>query len=97
MRIRTDPPVEIRNVYVIDPFEGNRELSRWTSQNPALGVLLGRFVLVGDSILSVYRSEAGEWAGMEYLKQDGEPLYRNRGALMRGDAKVSSWVVRLER
>lgn len=97
MRIPADPPVEYRNRYVVDPFEEGTDRTSWVSENPALGRLRGSFVLVDDTILSVYGTEDGRLRGAEALQRASSVLYRGRGCLMEGGRKISSWAVDLKR
>ncbi len=97
MRIPADPPVEYRNRYVITPFEEGTDCTAWISNNPALGRLRGMFVLVDDTILSVYGTEDGRLRGSEALFRVSSILYRGRGCLMEGEKKISSWSVELKR
>jgi len=97
MRVLTDPPTEFQNAYEIEPFEIDRESTSWISHNPALGELFGNFIVIDDSILSVYATKNGEFTVTEYLRQVNEHSYRNRGALMKGNDRISSWAVELEK
>lgn len=97
MRIPADPPVEYRNRYVITPFDEGTDCTVWISENPALGRLRGTFVLVDDTILSVYGTEDGRLRGSEALLRVSSILYRGRGCLMEGEKKISSWAVELKR
>jgi len=97
MRLPADPPVEDRNRSVITPFEEGTDCTDWVSENPALGPLRGNFVLVDDTILSVYGTEDGRLRGTEALQRVSSILYRGRGCLMEGEKKISSWSVELKR
>jgi len=57
MKIFGSQDIAFSNYYEIVPFPDGRDVTFWTSENDALGKLSGQFVLVGDAILSVYRSE----------------------------------------
>jgi len=97
MRVLAEMPIELRNIYKITPFEESTDTTKWTSENPALGKLVGNFIIVGDSILSLYRTEDNKFTGTEYLKKVDDNLYLNRGVLMKGNTKVSSWAVELRK
>lgn len=92
-----DQPIGIVNDYEITPFERGRESTDWKSSNPSLGHFYGKFVIVGDSILSICASKDGTYRATEYLLKVADDHYRNRGAFFRGDVKVSSWEVELKR
>ena len=95
--VLTAPPTEFRNVYEIEPFESEQDCTKWSSQNPALGELIGNFVVIKDFILSIYKTKNNEFTGTEYLRQIDENLYQNCGVLMKGNIKISSWSVELKR
>lgn len=97
MCIPADPPVEYRNRYEITPFDEGIDCTAWVSENPALGRLRGSFVLVDDSILSVYGTEDGRLRGSEALLRVSSILYRGWGCLMEGEKKISSWAVEMKR
>ncbi|HEY3346847.1 MAG TPA: hypothetical protein VGK71_04420, partial [Nitrospirota bacterium] len=75
---------------------GAEELE-WKSFNPALGALKGRFMLVDDSIISHFRSDSGQYSGIEFMVQESPDRYKNRGVLYRGGKRLSAWSVELVR
>jgi hypothetical protein len=87
----------IHNRYEIIPFPEGGAVTAWKSSNPAAGLLLGRFVIVENAILSACRSEKGDFSGSEFLLKINDAHYVNRGVFLRGDAKLSSWAVELKR
>lgn len=89
--------VIIHNRCEIIPFEEGRAATTWKSINPAAGLLLGRFVLVENAILSICRSGSGDFSGSEFLMKLGGGHYLNRGVFFRGDEKLSSWAVELKK
>jgi hypothetical protein len=97
MRLPGDPPLELRNRYEVVPLPAGGDHTSWSSLNPALGALNGSFVLAGDSILSTYRSTDGQYVGIEYLLQINERMYQNRGALLAGAQRISTWLITLKR
>ena len=97
VRVLTNPPLIIENRYNIIPFTPGRDTTSWVSVNPALGQLSGRFILVGESILSLFESKAGEHKGGEVLIKESDESYRGRGALLARGGKVSSWLLTLTR
>jgi len=90
-------PVEFKNRYEIIPFEEGRDHTTWKSKNPVIGTLLGKIVLIDDSLISLYESEDGLYAGSEYLLRVSETVYRNRGFAFKDDERISSWAVQLTR
>src|SRR5260221_8712174 len=52
LRVRGNRPALQHNRYEIEPMTPGARSTHWTSSNPVLGTLRGRFVLAGDAILS---------------------------------------------
>ena len=61
--MRGNRPALQHNRYEIEPMRAGARSTHWTSSNPVLGTLRGRFVLAGDSILSFYSSPTGRYHG----------------------------------
>jgi phosphate-selective porin len=62
-----------------------------------LGALRGRFVIVGDSILSSYSSPTLRYRGFECIQQRDARRYSVRGAMLEEDKLISSWALELTR
>lgn len=97
MELKLETPIRFFNKYSILPMPIGKDYTKWTSENPALGKLIGKFMIVGDTILSVYISENGIYSGSESLFRIDENKYLNRGFAFNGENKLSSWEVTLER
>jgi hypothetical protein len=95
LRVRGPRPALQHNRYEIEPFRPGARSTHWTSVNPALGTLRGRFVLAGDAILSFYSSPNGRYHGFECLQQRDEKRYSVRGAMMEEDKVISTWALEL--
>ncbi len=95
LRLRGDPTRVTHNRYEIEPFLEGARSTHWTSSNPTIGALRGRFVLSGDTILSFYSSPTGRYRGFESLKKETERLYNARGALLDEDKVISTWALDL--
>lgn len=92
-----EPTVEIANDYRILPFpEGGLQTS-WTANNPALGLLKGRFVIVGDTILSFFESDDHRFRGAEWLHRLDADRYEDRGVIFVGERLLSAWSAELRR
>jgi len=65
MRVFANPPAEFNGNYEIDPFTSKKYCTKWSCQNPALGDLRGNFVVINDSILSVYTTKRSEYTGCD--------------------------------
>lgn len=97
MELQIDNPIKFFNKYTIEPIGSGRDFTFWTSTNPALGILAGRFMIVSDTILSSYESEDGQYSGIESLIILDSETYRNRGFAFHNQNKLSSWEVELSR
>jgi len=97
MTLQGDNAVEYKTRYEIVPMKRGQERTSWTSDNPALGKMTGKFIIVDDSILSIFFSKDGAFQGTDYFRLIDDDLYSNRGCLLRGDKKISSWAVELRK
>jgi hypothetical protein len=68
----------------------------WQSYNPALGTLEGKFEIIGNSIISHYKSKDGVYSGTETLIQIDEKTYYNVGVSFCNNIKMSSWTAILK-
>ena len=93
LRLRGDPARVHHNRYEITPFSAGARSTHWTSTNPAVGALRGRFVVAGDSILSFYGSPTGRYRGFECLLQRDARRYSARGTLLDEDKVISTWTL----
>jgi hypothetical protein len=89
--------VEIENCYRIVPFAEGSDFTSWESTNPALGTLQGKFILIGDAILSSCTSADARYTGTEFLLQESPERYINRGTLFSSSGRISSWSLILSR
>ena len=90
-----DEQLVIRNSYEIEPWREGVHASAWHSVNPGLGLLLGIFAIAGDTILTRFISEDGEYSGVEAIRMIDPDTYESRGALFRRNLLASSWSVTL--
>ena len=97
MKVFFDEPVAIADRYEIEPFGTGKTSTNWKSSNRLLGNLKGYFILVGDSLLSLFRSEDGRYSGTEWLQMVDEGTYRSRRVLLDGDKTLSSWAMELRK
>lgn len=95
--MRGERPALHHNRYEIAPFSPGARSTHWSSNNPALGALRGRFVLAGDAILSFYWSPTGRYRGFECIQRRDETRYSVRGTLLEEDKVLSSWGLELSR
>jgi hypothetical protein len=96
LRTATPKPVEHRTVYEIQPMAQGNFTTPWTSKSPSFGTLHGRFIVVGDAILSAYESATGRYRGQDTILRRDERRYSARGALFDGGKLLSAWTFELE-
>ena len=95
LRVKGDRPALHHNRYEIEPFSPGARSTHWSSINPAIGALRGRFVLSGDAILSFYSSPTGKYRGFECIQQRDAERYSARGTLLEEDKVISTWALEL--
>ena len=91
LRTKTSPPRESKNIYEIQPFVAGNFATPWTSKSASFGTLHGRFIVVGDAILSVYESATGRYRGQDTILRRDERHYCARGTLLDGGKILSAW------
>ena len=91
LRTATAPPVEHRTVYEIQPMAPGNFATPWTSKSASFGTLHGRFMVVGDAILSAYESATGRYRGQDTVLCRDEKHYSARGTLQDGGRILSAW------
>jgi hypothetical protein len=97
LRLRGEPLRVTHNRYQIEPLSPGAASTHWSSNNPVLGALRGRFVLTGDAILSAYSSPSARYRGFECIQQRDDTHYSVRGTLLEEDKVISTWAVELTR
>ena len=97
LRLRGEPLRVTHNRYQIEPFSAGALSTHWSSNNPVLGALRGRFVISGDAILSSYVSPTSRYRGFECIQQRDPRRYSVRGAMLEEDKLLSTWVLELTR
>ena len=97
LRLRGDPLRVTHNRYQIEPFLPGAVSTHWSSNNPVLGALRGRFVIAGDAILSAYTIPTLRFRGFECIQQRDARRYTVRGAMLEEDKLVSTWALDLTR
>ena len=95
MRAATNPPAEHRTVYEIQPLAPGNFATPWTSKSASFGTLTGRFIFVGDVILSAYESATGRYRGQDTIIRRDEKRYSARGVMLDGGKILSAWRIEL--
>ena len=91
LRAATVPPTEHRTVYEIQPMAPGNFATPWTSKSPTFGALHGRFIVIGDAILSAYESATGRYRGQDTILRRDERHYSARGTVLDGGKILSAW------
>jgi hypothetical protein len=95
LRAATVPLTEHRTVYAIQPLAPGNFATPWTSKSASFGTLSGRFIFVGDVILSAYESATGRYRGQDTIIRRDDKRYSARGALLDGGKLLSAWRIEL--
>jgi hypothetical protein len=96
IRVQSNPPQEHRNRTEVVPFSTGSQSTHWSGENPSIGSLNGRFVVVGDAILSFYASATQRYRGFECMQQKDARHYQVHGAMLDQDKVISTWVLELK-
>jgi hypothetical protein len=91
LRTKTSSPHASRNLYEIQPFAPGNFATTWSSKSVSFGTLHGRFMVVGDAILSAYESATGRYRGQDTILRRDDRHYSARGALFDGGKILSAW------
>jgi len=91
LRTATTPPAEHRTLYEIQPMAAGNFATPWTSKSVSFGTLHGRFIVVGDAILSAYESATGRYRGQDTILRRDDRHYSARGAMFDGGKILSAW------
>ena len=97
LKVLGSPPAEFVHAYWIEPPGPDRASLKWTFESATFGTLRGRFVVMGESILSVYACESSGYHGSEHLGQIDANTYRSVGVLLLKDQITYSWQLMLQR
>jgi hypothetical protein len=97
MRVYADRSINFTNEYEIEPLKPGKKLTQWISHNPAMGDLNGTFKIEGNDVVSEYQSAKDNYRGSERFTYKNDDEYKVEGELIKGDKKISSWVVVLQR
>ncbi|MBF0394442.1 MAG: hypothetical protein HQL38_17330 [Alphaproteobacteria bacterium] len=97
MEVMGDEPVVVDHLYEIVPMPHGASATIWTASSARLGRLRGNVAVVGDTLLSSFTSEEGEFSGTESLTRLGDNAYAARGVLYRGFERLSSWSMQMTR
>ena len=85
------------STYIIEPLKPGLDFTLWQSENPSLGLIEGKFMIAGDTIISYYQSKSGLYTGHETLVKLSDGEYTSRGFSFKNDKKLSSWVASLKK
>jgi hypothetical protein len=97
LKVLGAPPTEFVHGYMIERPVAAGATLKWTFESAMFGTLLGRYAVLGPSIVSVYGCEASGYHGAEHLGQLDANHYRAAGMLLLKDAVIYTWQSVLER
>lgn len=97
VKVLGSPPTEFVHAYEIERPTVNDTTLRWSFESAMFGTLVGRFAVIGPSIVSVYGCERSGYHGAEHLGQIDDRHYRSAGMLLLKDKAVYTWEMKLER
>jgi hypothetical protein len=97
MEIAGDPPLRFENDYRLSAPPAGARVVPWQSVNPTIGTLTGIFVVMGDTIMSSFRSADGAALGSEHLTYLAPDRYQARGLFLASGKVVSAWSMALVR
>lgn len=95
MVLELNNPIRFDNRYEYTQTE--KDFTGWTSFNPALGTLQGKFTFIDDTIISTYISDNGQYSGVECMVKINDTTYTSKGFAFNGSEKLSSWSVVLKK
>ncbi|MDF1585413.1 hypothetical protein [Marinimicrococcus flavescens] len=82
----------------IEPPSSFLEPVTWKADNPSLGRLRGRFIVVEEAILSAFATDDGTFGGSETMLRVDRDSYESMGYLATAEETVvSRWRLRLTR
>ena len=97
LRVLANDIQEFTTEYEVEPFAPGTDSTNWIAHNRMLGKFIGSFIIIEDSIVSLYRSRDCPCFGSEYLPKLSDDTYKVLGTLFCDDKRISSWSVRLTR
>jgi len=97
LKVLGSPPTEFVHGYMIERPAKDGATMKWTFESAMFGTLLGRYAVIGPSIVSVYGCETSGYHGAEHLGQVDANHYRAAGMLLLKDAIIYTWQSNLER
>jgi hypothetical protein len=97
LKVLGSPPTEFVHGYMIERPVKIGATMKWTFESAMFGTLLGRYAVIGPSILAVYGCESSGYHGAEHFGQVDSDHYRTAGMLLLKDAVIYTWQSHLER
>jgi hypothetical protein len=85
----------LMSLYEIQPMAPGNFATPWTSKSASFGTLSGRFIVIGDVILSAYESPTSRYRGQDTIIRRDDKRYSARGVLLDGGKILSAWRIEL--
>jgi len=84
--------IRIENHYIT--VKSDSPEIQWRSENPVIGILIGTYYLIDDSIVSVFEDEKKTVSGTETLVRISDTEYLVRGVLVKDGNALSKWALK---
>jgi hypothetical protein len=97
LRGATDDDTEVETSIEATPLADDADHTTWTAFSSVLGKQTGHFVVIDDTILSVFECADDGPRGTEVLRQLDDETYESIGALFAGTKRVATWSLQLAR
>lgn len=92
LEMNLEETLRITNRYKIDLPVDDGISASWTALNMAMGPIQGNFVILGDTIFSIFKTLDGQ-NGSESFRKIDDNHYHNKGFLLENNKVVSSWEI----
>lgn len=94
-----DDPAATRfsRVFRVIPMQNDSDHTTWWSDAPEVGTLMGRFMIVGKTLMSSYQSESRLFSGTEVFEKVSDNKYTTSGFALNGEEKLASWEIILKK
>lgn len=98
LEVAGEPALVLENRCELEPPANFLLPLPWKADNPSLGRLRGRFIVVEEAILSAFATDDGTFGGSETMVRVDRDSYESMGYLATAEERVvSRWRMRLTR
>ena len=89
--------LQLTRHYTIRPFAAARHYTTWHADDPSIGTLIGKYIIIGNSIISTAVSEDSRYISTEVVTIEDAGIYKYRGFLFKKEERVSTWWGKLKK